>query len=93
MLPLETLPPPPRSSEWGSSLPPDCFYSPAEASRITSTFFRETVQEKYRCGSFLICFPHRSRAAVETTVVAHARYAALRNNSFVPLRKIALTMN
>jgi hypothetical protein len=27
ILPPETLPPPPRRSEWGSSLPPDCFIS------------------------------------------------------------------
>ena len=32
MQPLETLPPNPRRSEWGSILPPDCFF-PEEASR------------------------------------------------------------
>jgi len=32
-------------------------------------FWKETIQEKWWCGSFSICFPHRSTTAVQTTLV------------------------
>jgi len=35
MFPLETLLPPPRRSEWGSSLPPDCFVSRASIPHVS----------------------------------------------------------
>ena len=42
---------------------------PEESSYICLCFWEETVQEKLQCGSFSICFPHRSTAAVQTTLV------------------------
>jgi hypothetical protein len=39
---------------------------------IVPSKLRETIQEKLQCGSFSICFPHRSTAAVETNVASPA---------------------
>ena len=40
-----------------------------ETPSIPLCFWKQTVQEKQQCGSFSVCFPHRSTAAVQTTLV------------------------
>jgi hypothetical protein len=52
------------SFKWDYSL-----LSPSISHTWYLSFWKETIQEKWQCGSFSICFPHRSTTAVQTTLV------------------------